>query len=283
MNGISIYINIFYYIIPNVGITMKKIHIYLIAIVLIIIMVAVLMFAAGSLTPSTSLVSYDNKPVSASFLKMLVIPNNVSSQVGMGVAPKSNVEILNATPIAINGKPEILYIGAEFCPFCAAQRWPLLIALMRFGNFTGIKYMTSSATDYAPSTPTFTFYNSTYTSPYISFVAVEQTTNTYKTLQQPNSTQAYLFSKYDPNGNIPFILFANRTVWGNADYDPLSVLGGKNWTDIATLLHNSSSVQSLAIVGTANLMTAQICSIDNNSPARVCNQPYIRNLMGYVK
>ena len=261
---------------------MKRIHIYALAIVLIIVMAAVLIFTTGSVKSSASLVAYDNKPVPGSLLQMLRIPANVSSSVGIGIAPKNNIELLNATPMTLNGKPEILYIGAEFCPFCAAQRWAMIIALMRFGNFTGIKYMTSSASDYAPSTPTFTFYNATYTSPYISFVAVEQTTNTYQQLQQLNSTQEFLFSKYDPKGGIPFILFANQTVWENADYDPLSVLGGKNWTEIAALTHNASSLQSLAIVGSANLMTAQICAIDNNSPASVCGQPYIKKLEGSV-
>ncbi len=34
------------------------------------------------------------------------------------------------------GKPEVLFVGAEFCPFCAAERWPLIVALSRFGHFS---------------------------------------------------------------------------------------------------------------------------------------------------
>ena len=36
-------------------------------------------------------------------------------------------------------KPELLYIGAEYCPYCAASRWPLIIALSRFGTFKGLR------------------------------------------------------------------------------------------------------------------------------------------------
>jgi hypothetical protein len=34
------------------------------------------------------------------------------------------------TPIRA-GKPEMLYIGAEFCLYCAELRWPLAVALSR--------------------------------------------------------------------------------------------------------------------------------------------------------
>lgn len=259
---------------------MKRMHLYIIAAVIIIAVVAALILTTSG-SKGSSLVSYDNKPVPASLLAMLSIPNSVASGVGIGVASKY-ITPLNAPPLMINGKPEILYIGAEYCPFCAAERWPMVIALSRFGTFTNLHYMTSDPNDYAPSTPTFDFYNSTYTSPYISFVTVEQTTNNRSTLQTPNASQSYLFSRYDPNGGIPFILFANRSVWINANYDPLSVLGGKNWTEIAAQLQNSSSVQAQAIVGTANLMTAQICIIDNNTPSSVCGQPYIKTIEGSI-
>ena len=96
--------------------------------------------------------------------------------------------------LMVDGKPEILYIGAEYCPFCAAERWALVMALSKFGTFTGLKGTSSSAIDTNPSTPTFSFYGSTYKSPYISFVPVELQTNTYSaslgtypTLQTPTS------------------------------------------------------------------------------------------------
>ena len=38
---------------------------------------------------------------------------------------------------ASNGKPEILFIGAEYCPYCAAERWSVVEAMSHFGTFSG--------------------------------------------------------------------------------------------------------------------------------------------------
>ena len=36
-----------------------------------------------------------------------------------------------------NGKPEVLFIGAEYCPYCAAERWSVVEALSRLGASAG--------------------------------------------------------------------------------------------------------------------------------------------------
>ncbi len=50
-------------------------------------------------------------------------------------------------------KPQVAYIGAEYCPFCASERWPMVIALSRLGTFSGLGLTTSSATDVFPEHP----------------------------------------------------------------------------------------------------------------------------------
>jgi len=32
----------------------------------------------------------------------------------------------------------VVYIGAEYCPYCAVERWPLIVALNRFGTLTNL-------------------------------------------------------------------------------------------------------------------------------------------------
>ena len=49
---------------------------------------------------------------------------------------------IDAPALTADGKPEVLYVGAEYCPFCAAERWPVVVALSRFGTWSGL-----SATD----------------------------------------------------------------------------------------------------------------------------------------
>jgi hypothetical protein len=35
-----------------------------------------------------------------------------------------------------SGKPEILYVATEYCPYCAVENWPLIVALSRKSGLT---------------------------------------------------------------------------------------------------------------------------------------------------
>src|SRR5438874_585634 len=78
--------------------------------------------------------------------------------VGKGSTVAKAVIRLNGTPLTKDGKPEVLYIGDEYCPYCAAERWAMAVALSKFGTFTGLRGIRSSSSDAFPSTPTLTFY-----------------------------------------------------------------------------------------------------------------------------
>jgi thiol-disulfide isomerase/thioredoxin len=167
------------------------------------------------------------------------------------------------------GKPEVFYYGAEYCPFCAAERWPLIVALSRFGTFSNLSQTTSSSTDVYPNTPTFSFYHSSYTSQYIDFVPLEVESYRGVTLQTPTSAQQQIINQYNPNQSFPFISFANRYTINGASYDP-QVLNSLDWQAIASALSNPQSPIAQSILGTANYMTAAICQATNQQPASVC-------------
>ena len=77
---------------------------------------------------------------------------------------------VNDAPLASAGRPEVLYIGAEFCPYCAGMRWSMAVALSRFGTFaTPLRGIHSAPRDADPSTPTLTFYQERYNSKYLTF------------------------------------------------------------------------------------------------------------------
>ena len=250
------------------------------AIAIVVIAALVLLGNRGS--AAANLTALDNVPVPQSLLAGLRVPNNVSGAIGAGLASDS-LKNVSGAQFTINGKPAVLYVGADYCPYCAITRWGLVVALLRFGNFTGLRYMTSSPVDLAPSASTFTFYNSTYSSSYITFVSIEtagnrQVNGTYPALQSPNATENAMLKKYDPSGGIPFMDFANQSIQAGASYSDPTILVGRNWSTITGNLYNTSTVDSMAIVGSANLFTAEICRMDGNQPAGVCAQGYIQTL-----
>jgi len=174
-----------------------------------------------------------------------------------------------------NGHPEVFYLGAEYCPYCAAERWPMIIALSRFGTFSGLKTTSSSSTDVYPNTPTFTFHGVTYTSQYLDFVSVETTDRNQNPLESPTSAQQALVTQYDTSGSIPFVDFGNRYAFNGAMYLP-DVLAGMSWQAVADSLATPTSPQAKAILGSANLITAALCRLTADQPTTVCSSSTIQ-------
>jgi thiol-disulfide isomerase/thioredoxin len=211
------------------------------------------------------------------------------SDVGAGSSGNSSyLTPVTGSTLTSGGKPEVLYIGAEYCPFCAAERWAMIVALSRFGTFKGLSTIHSSSTDTAPNTPSFTFYGSTYTSKYVSFVSVETTKNYrignstsqnvgYVQLQTTTAAENELLAKYDPGqpgeggGPIPFIDVGNHYAQvGDLAGDDPTVIDGLSWSQIGADLSNPSSPVAKAIDGSANYLTAAICKLTGNQPASAC-------------
>ncbi len=195
------------------------------------------------------------------------------------VVPPSRVGGSGAILRAADGKPEITYVGAEYCPYCAAERWALAVALSRFGTFSNLSGTHSSSADVYPDTQTLSFYGSSYSSTYLDFQAVEEATNqevggTYQTLQAPTAAESSLLSTYDTQGSIPFLDIGNKYVTTGASFSP-QVLQGLSRAQIASQLGDASSPVAQAIDGTANNITAAICSVTGNNPSSVCDSPAI--------
>jgi hypothetical protein len=205
------------------------------------------------------------------------LPASELDAVGAGSA-NNLIKPVSGTPLTgPNGHPEVFYLGAEYCPYCAAQRWPMIIALSRFGTFSGLKTTSSSSSDVYPNTPTFTFHGATYTSQYVDFVAVETTDRDRNPLESPTSAQQALVNQYDSSGSIPFLVFGNRYAFSGAMYLP-DVLSAMSWTVVADALAQPTSPQAKAILGSANLITAAVCRLTADQPASVCSSSTIQSL-----
>lgn len=187
------------------------------------------------------------------------------------------------------GKPEVFYDGAEYCPYCAAQRWAMAVALSRFGKFTKLPETSSASGDVYPNTSTLSFYGSAYSSSYIDFVPVEETTNQsdgnggYTPLQTPTADEAKITNTYNAppyttQPGIPFISIGNQYLELGPAYTPAN-LAGLSQEDIAATFSNSSSAVAKDVLGGANYMTAAICAITNNQPASVCTTGVIPSIV----
>jgi hypothetical protein len=259
--------------------------------VVAIIAVAFVIFKGGSGSGSGASSGPTGTALAAVVKKTTSVPAATLDKFGSGSGVTPPFKLTPAQPaLTSGGKPEMLYVGAEYCPYCAAERWSMVVALNRFGTFTGLATVHSSSTDVDANTPTWTFAHSTYSSPYLTFNSVEEYTNVatsggYTTLQTPTAAEQAIFAKYDStpflssaqnDGSYPFIDFGNKYEVSGASYNP-QVLSGKTWAQIAAALSDSSSPIAQAVNGTANYLTAAICSMTGNKPATACT-PAVQTL-----
>ncbi len=207
------------------------------------------------------------------------------SQVGTGNVKNPFQAVRPPKPpilLGPTGKPEFFYYGAEFCPYCAGQRWGVVVALSRFGTFTKLPEIASSSSDVYPNTATFSFYKSSYTSSYVDFVPVEAQDGQGQPLQpltadQQKIVNTYNAPPYTQSSGFPFVDVGNQYVTTGPAFSP-DVLTGLSQKDIAGQLSSADNASSKAILATANYMTASICSITNNQPANVCSDASIQQI-----
>jgi Domain of unknown function (DUF929) len=218
------------------------------------------------------------------------IPASTLTQVGRGTATQLPTPVRAEVERGPTVLPLLSYIGAEYCPFCAGERWPLIVALSRFGTFDNLQLSHSASDDVYPNSPTFSFVGSSYTSPYLEFDPVElqsnvRAGNSYQQLQTPTPAQTNVLRTYDAPpyvpasaaGSIPFIDLAGQYVVSGASYD-VGTLRGMTQEQVAAALADPNSPQAQAILGSANVLTAAICSATGNTPANVCSDPVIASL-----
>ena len=222
-------------------------------------------------------------PASSGLLAAVTgVPAGVLDQVGTGKVDVPPSTIGGQAVLKDAAKPLVVYIGAEYCPYCAAERWAMVVALSRFGTFTSLGQTHSSSSDVFPDTPTLSFHGSSYTSQYLSFQGVETQSNQpsgngYAPLDTPSAQQQQLLNMFDKapyvsgggSGSIPFIDFANQAVVSGASYSP-QLLVGKSAEQVAAALSTPSDPIAQAVDGTANAFTTLLCGLTGDQPAAVC-------------
>jgi hypothetical protein len=240
---------------------------------LLVIVIVVAFVVIRSLT--TQKQAGGSKLSNSAFNGLTTVPASTLATVGTGALPATNLPIKSISDTTLTssaGKPEFLYIGAEFCPYCAAMRWSMAVALSRFGTFGPLKGIHSSSTDVYPNTATLTFYKQQYTSKYLTFTPVENETVTQTPLQPTTKDQQAIWVKYDTQSGgqgFPFMYFGGKSIITGPMFSP-AVLKGLTWSQIASQLGDPTSAVAQNVNGAANYITAAICKMTNDTPANVC-------------
>ena len=255
------------------------------SVAVVIVLVGALIVVKLSQSPPHSAPPADAATIAQVQQQVTSVPLATFNAVGAGTATGLNA--LSGQPALVSGgKPELLYMGGQYCPFCAAERWVLAATVSRFGTLSGLSLIHSSPTDTYPNTPTLSFDKATYTSKYLAFTPVEwygeaadpSTPFGHVYLQQPTAQQQALFAKY-AGRSIPFVDIGNRYVLPEVQYLP-TALAGLTWTQIAAAMHDPSSPIAKAIDGAANILTAAICTLTNGQPGAVCHSSGVQAATG---
>jgi|SRR5579872_2106947 len=252
-----------------------------IALVVVIIVVGSaiggLIYVAGLHPSTTTYTGIYNTPISYGLYQNLTgVSFATLAAVGNGGSDVTPPTAITSSPLTNGTKPEILYIGAEFCPYCAAERWSLVVALSKFGNFSNLEYMQSAAND--GNIATLTFLNSNYTSKYLSFVTVENEDRNHGTLQVPTGEEQTLWQSLTNNQlSYPFVDIGGQFDILTSQFT-FTDLSNLNWTQIGSALNNPNSATAKVIDGAANSLISAICTITNKTPSSVCNQSYLSSI-----
>jgi hypothetical protein len=177
----------------------------------------------------------------------------------------------------------VSYVGAEYCPYCAFQRWALLVALSKFGTFTNLNHeVLSSSSDTYPHLASWSFIGAKYTSKYFRFEPVElnsdksTSTGRYASLEKMTAPQRVAYDKFDPQAELPFVDFGNHYVTLGASSSP-GVLEGLSLSEIGKDLNDPRSPVAQAIDGSANYLVAAFCSLVQSDSPAICSTSATQN------
>ncbi len=199
-----------------------------------------------------------------------------ASSVALGQVHRQSDE-----PLLDAGKPMVFFMGAQWCPFCAAERWALVKATSRFGKWSGLgELLSRSGQDYFPRLATYDLAGATYTSDYIGLRHKEVATVDGDTLQKLGSFEERLVDEYDKLGGVPFLFASGSSGRYTVDlgYSP-GLIEGRTFAELRKEVATGAPTEGVeAIDGQADAITALICKLDGKQPASVCAKAPIPSL-----
>jgi len=246
------------------------------AIIAVLAVVVALVAVKVTATPGRSVAS-ESQASSVVVRQVTSVPTAVLAGVrpGQAITPLQTART-SGPPLTIGGKPAIVFVSEESCPFCAAERWSVAVALSHFGTWSHLGSTTSSATDVYPDTATLSFRSAVYQSTELTLRTTELADNAGRPLQAQTPLDTRLIDAFDvppyvnnadQSGAVPFLDIANRYILAGAQYNP-QVLAGLSAAQIASQLSNPSSPVAQAIDGSARVISAAIDQVLHTTTVR---------------
>lgn len=224
------------------------------------------------------LVASESSASSVVVRQVTTVPDAVLTRVSRGrqITPLQRVQT-PGPPLTLGGKPAIVFVSEESCPFCAAERWSLAVALSHFGTWSHLGSTTSSATDVYPGTATLSFRTAVYRSTELTLQTTELADNAGRPLQAQTPLDTRLLAAFDvppyvnsadQSGAVPFLDIADKYILAGAQYNP-QVLAGLSTAQIAGQLSDPASPVAQAIDGSAQVIVAAIDQVlhDKTGPS----------------
>ena len=184
-------------------------------------------------------------------------------------------------PMKRNGKLFVFFMGAEYCPFSAAERWSIVRGLQKFGQWNGLKQTMSAARD-EPflNLPTYDFTEATYTSSQIEFVARELKDREFKPLQKLLRAEEKFVRKFNPEKEIPFLLVGGRFMQIGAGFTP-KIFIGHTFRQTETELKKAESEIRKTIDAEGNIIAALLCV--SGLPPELCKETGVAELVAQAR
>ena len=274
--------------------------------VVVVLVTGLVLFAILGKSSSSNGNADSSQPAPSSVVNAVTtIPDSIYNQIGVtstGVSVTPPTKVSGQKPltsVSPSGKtlPAVYYYGAEYCPYCAAERWAVAASLSRFGAMSNLWITTSSSTDVFPSTSSLSFAKVSFNSPDLAFRGIErygnvvQANGAYNTIMTPTKAENALLKKYDSttyipsgsNGSIPFMDIGNQFLISGSSFSP-SVLQGLTHAQIANGLNDPSNPATQAIIASSNYISASICQTTGGKPGNVCDSPGVKaaaKVMGF--
>jgi thiol-disulfide isomerase/thioredoxin len=176
-----------------------------------------------------------------------------------------------------DGRLFVFFMGAEHCPHCAAERWSIVRALQKFGQWSGLKQTMSAARDeLILNLPTYDFNEASYTSQHVEFVAREIKDREFKPLQKLLKTEEKFVQQYNSERSIPFLLIGGRFMQIGAGFTP-KIFVGHTFRQTETELKKAESEIRKTIDAEANIIAALMCVA--GLPQELCKESGVAELV----